>query len=170
MARCSYHPRDAPAEAASGFTHMREVSAMSPLTAPVAELIDEQLVANLLLIHIAVKNNELYVHPRRAAEAMVFHVSDPAKCSPARPWAIRWFVTGLAAGQRIEITPKSSNGHKNMLHDKYVIAHPNNSILSGTPSQGSSGDELHWGYDLRLMDGTGQRYLIDPGIIIKDDP
>ncbi len=143
---------------------------MSLLTAPVAEKIDEGIVANLVLIHIAVKNNELYVHPRRAAEAMVFHVSDAAKCSPARPWGIRWFVTGLAAGQRIEITPKSSNGHKKMFHDQYVIAYPNNSILSGTPSQGGGGDELHWGYDLRLMDATGQLYLIDPGIIIKDDP
>jgi hypothetical protein len=153
-----------------------------PLDAAVAEQLDG--LENQVLVHIAVTKDELGnykldVYPQRGEDATIYYVSDENRkkgnYSPAKPWEVRWVVSGLQTRQQIVISEKTTNKAKRLLPSSpHVVTAPGGTALSGRAkrSPGGKPNVLYWTYDIRLMQLGKQTPLAhkDPEIPVKDDP
>jgi hypothetical protein len=128
---------------------------------------------NQTLVQISVRGSRIFLYPQRADDVAIYHVTDPAKASPARPHEVRWVVDGLHGKQRLSILPaaRQSVRMKGVGRGLVFKGSGVHTRSSGRPSRGPGhGHEMSWKYDVVLHDGRTLVARIDPTVIIKDDP
>lgn len=131
-------------------------------------------VANQVIVTIAVQEvngeDKLFLYPQRSSDVIAYYRDSPDVGDPSKPREIRWVVTGLKQGQKIEIEAKP--GFQNKFNkNKFTIEYPDNSVCSGPPKFKAAPAYSHlWRYSVRLKMGTTGVDAIDPDVEIKDDP
>ena len=127
-------------------------------------------VVNHALVTIAIENDQLFLYPQRSSDAVAYYRTSGSGADPAKPREIRWVVTGLKPGQRIEIEAKPGYGDR-FKDTKFTITHPSNSVCSGPPAiPAKPAYALKWRYGVKLLDSTREINSIDPDVEIRDDP
>lgn len=132
--------------------------------------------ANQILVTIAVKDNKLFVYPRREDDTAIYcNSQDPTlpPQSPDKPREICWVATGASPSQEIRITAGHPHGKPVFAHSTWTIpggtngAYVESGFVKNPPAEGFY---AVCKYDIELLDGGKRVDYIDPTVVIKTDP
>ncbi len=108
------------------------------------------------------------VYPNRVGDAKVYYPR-AGTLPPTLPREILWVVNYLRPNERVIIEAKSRQPR--VFGDQvFVIAYPCNAVSSGPVIPPEGGGTVTWAYNIKLEGGTIPVPVLDPVIIIEEDP
>jgi len=139
-------------------------------------------ILSQVVVQVEINGGKVYVSPE---EVTIYNPIDDEHATPGRAREVRWVVKGHGSKQYVRIVPLGADvgmfddckPQKKGETPCFEIPPGYNSIASGQPRRRANApaDHTHWYYEVQVVEkvgGDAQVVLpvVDPDIIIKDDP